>query len=310
MLGYVRINKPELKVREYEIYTGYYCGVCKYIGKTYGQLPRMALSYDAAFLALLLASLDDTSDAPVQEHCIAHHIQKKTVIRNAAIEYAGDVMLILAWYKLLDDANDEGKVSAKATMILMKRIFRKLSRKHLDLCSGIEEHLNRLSSLEKSKCDNLDIVAEEFSKIMEVIFSEGGKYLYGEEPAKERQPESDGMFLSIDEELTPSQALAKIGYHMGKWVYIIDAADDIEDNIETGAYNPLIYRFDFDGENETAAQFRERIRESLNFNLYHYLAVLSNCVNNLDIKKNKGIIDNVIYFGLNQKTEEILRRSE
>lgn len=310
MLGYVRINKPELKVREYEVYTGYYCGVCKYIGKTYGQLPRMALSYDAAFLALVLASLDDEQDKPVQEHCIAHHIQKKTIIRNKAIEYAGDVMLILAWYKLLDDAHDEGKKTAKATAMLLKRIFKKLRRKHPHLCAGIEEHLNRLSELEKSKCDSLDMVAEEFSKIMEVIFAEGGKLLYGDSDAKCTRSNGDGMFLSIDEELSPADALAKIGYHLGKWVYVIDAADDIEDNIQTGAYNPLLYRFGFDAGKESTAEFRERIRESLNFNLFHYLAVLSNYVNILDIKKNKGIIDNVIYFGLNQKTEEIVRRSE
>ena len=64
MLGYVKIDKGELKVREYEVYTGYYCGICKSIGKRYGQLPRMALSYDAAFLAVLLASLDGGSDTP------------------------------------------------------------------------------------------------------------------------------------------------------------------------------------------------------------------------------------------------------
>ena len=92
MLGYVKIDKGELKVREYEVYTGYYCGVCKSIGRRYGQLPRMVLSYDAAFLAILLASLSDESNTPVQEHCIAHPvIKKKTVIRNRAIDYAGDV---------------------------------------------------------------------------------------------------------------------------------------------------------------------------------------------------------------------------
>ena len=98
MLGYVRIDKGELKVREYEIYTGYYCGVCKSIGARYGQLPRMTLSYDAAFLAVLLASFDDAPDIPVPEHCIGHHIKKKTVIRNEAVDFAADVMLILAWY--------------------------------------------------------------------------------------------------------------------------------------------------------------------------------------------------------------------
>lgn len=319
MLGYVRIDKGELKVREYEVYCGYYCGVCKYIGKEYGQLPRMALSYDAAFLAVMLASLDESSDMPTHEHCIAHHIQKKTVIRNEAIEYAGDVMLILAWYKLLDDANDEGKKYAKATMLLLRRIFRKLRKKHNALCRGIETHLKELSELEKSKCDSIDMAAESFAKIMEVIFAEGIRYLYGEtdenagmEGSAEMRGDG-GAFLSIDdipENLTPRKALAKIGYHLGKWIYLIDAADDIEENIESGSYNPLIYRFSFDGAAESAAEFRKRIEEALNFNLFHYLAVIGNSVNSLDIKKNKGIIENIIYFGLNRKTEEIIRRTE
>ena len=308
MLGYVQIFKPELKVREYEIYMGYYCGVCKYIGKTYGQLPRMVLSYDAAFLALLLACVDETPDAPVQEHCVMHHIKNKTIIRNAAIEYAGDVMLILAWYKMLDDANDEGKLYAKASARLLKRLHRKLVQKYPALCDGIEINLAKLNGLEKARCASLDEAAESFSKIMEVIFREGARLLY---PTSQHLHETFG----------------RTGYHMGKWIYLIDAADDIEENIESGAYNPLLYRFayrgatdgDADGadgdpagaaEPESPQQFRERIRGNLEFNLYQYLAVLSQQTGSLDIQKNQGIIDNVIYFGMNRKTEEILNKTD
>ena len=177
MLGYVQIFKPELKVREYEVYMGYYCGVCKYIGAEYGQLPRMVLSYDAAFLALLLACVDETPDAPVQEHCIAHHIKDKTIIRNRAVEYAGDVMLILAWYKMLDDAQDEGKIYAKASARLLKRLHRKLVNKYPALCDGIEINLAKLNGLEKAKCASLDEAAESFSKIMDVIFREGDRLI-------------------------------------------------------------------------------------------------------------------------------------
>ena len=97
---------------------------------------------------------------------------------------------------------------------------------------------------------------------------------------------------------------------MGKWIYMIDAADDIEENADTGAYNPLIYRFNYDENLETTAQFRERIESDLRFNLYHYLAILSDYIDSLDIKKNKGIIENVIYLGLNRKTEEIITRKD
>lgn len=302
MLGYVKIDKAELKVREYEVYTGYYCGICKSIGKRYGQLPRMALSYDAAFLAVMLESLSDRSDLPAQEHCIAHpFIKKKTIIRNNAIDYAADIMLILAWYKLADDANDEGKLYAKATMKLLKRIYKKLRKSYPKLCDSMETYLAQLSALEKEKCDSIDMAAEAFSKIMELIFSEGVSAIYSPDELSPGDPEKFGQIRNV---------MGSIGYHMGKWVYMIDAVDDIEENVETGAYNPLIYRFGFDGDSETVSGFRTRIEPDLRFNLYHYLAMLGNYIDSLDIKKNKGIIENVIYLGLNRKTEEIITRTD
>ena len=325
MLGYVKIDKGELKVREYEVYTGYYCGVCKSIGRRYGQLPRMVLSYDAAFLAILLASLSDESDTPVQEHCIVHPvIKKKTVIRNRAIDYAGDVMLILAWYKLADDAADEGKAYAKPVMLMMKRIFRRLNSLYPELCSSVKCHLSALSALEREKCASIDMAAEAFSKIMEDIFTEGLQAVYGSEPPQQTSPGADRSDYGIsgasgmqDEPCgfaSPGndtrELLARAGYHLGKWVYMIDAVDDIEENIESGAYNPLLFRFKFDAANETADEFRARIEPDLRFNLYHYLAMLSRCTDSLDIRKNAGIIENVIYFGLNRKTEEIIMRTD
>ena len=321
MLGYVKIDKGELKVREYEVYTGYYCGVCKSIGRRYGQLPRMVLSYDAAFLAILLASLSDESDTPVQEHCIAHPvIKKKTVIRNRAIDYAGDVMLILAWYKLADDAADEGKAYAKPVMLMMKRIFRRLNSLYPELCSSVKCHLSALSALEREKCASIDMAAEAFSKIMEDIFTEGLQAVYGSEPPQQKPPGDRGApgISGMQDEpcgfASPGndtrELLARAGYHLGKWIYMIDAVDDIEENIESGAYNPLLFRFKFDAANETADEFRARIEPDLRFNLYHYLAMLSRCTDSLDIRKNAGIIENVIYFGLNRKTEEIIMRTD
>ena len=236
MLGYVIADKPELKMREYEVYSGYYCGVCKSIGRRYGQLPRMVLSYDAAFLALLLAALDGEPEEPTREHCMVHPIKKKTIVSNDAIDYAADVMLILAWHKLIDDANDEGKVYAKAAVATLKGIYRKLESARPDLCRKVETHLSALTQLEKDKCENLDRVAEEFAKIMEAILEEG----------------------PIPENFREAEAMKRIGYHLGKWIYLMDAIDDIEDNIESGAYNPLIYRFAYQHGEENGKQGREQ----------------------------------------------------
>lgn len=305
MLGYVKIDKGELKVREYEIYCGYYCGICKSIGRRYGQLPRMALSYDAAFLAIFLAALGEAPDEPLQEHCAVHHIQKKTMLYGDAVDYAGDIMLILAWYKLMDDAHDEGKTYAKATMLLLRGIYRKLREEYLSLCETMEKNLRTLSALEDEKCASIDAAAEAFSKIMEAIFTEGVRRIYPDSTLQvcEAQDSADG-----DGETLPNIA-GRIGYHLGKWIYLIDAADDIEDNIETGAYNPLLYRFDYEP-GEDVGEFRARIDERLRFNLIHYLAIISRDIEALPLRKNRGILENIIYLGLNRKTEEILTRTE
>ncbi len=285
MLGYVTADKPELKMREYEVYSGYYCGVCKSIGRRYGQLPRMVLSYDAAFLALLLAGLERVEDDPTREHCIIHPIKKKTIVANDAIDYAGDVMLILAWFKLQDDANDEGKLYAKAALKTMKGIYRKLEKARPQLCSKISEHLAQLSQLEKAKCDSLDQAAEAFAKIMEAIFEEG----------------------PVPEGFHEQEVLRRIGYHLGKWIYLIDAIDDIDENIESGAYNPLLYRFKYEPGEE---DFRGRIMETCRFNLFHYLGEISNSLDLLSMRKNKGVIENIIYKGLLKQTEEMTRKEE
>ena len=233
-------------------------------------------------------------------------------------------MLILAWYKLADDAADEGKAYAKPVMLMMKRIFRRLNSLYPELCSSVKCHLSALSALEREKCASIDMAAEAFSKIMEDIFTEGLRAVYGSEPPQQKPPGADrsdygisgasGMqngpcgFASPGSDTR--ELLARAGYHLGKWVYMIDAVDDIEENIESGAYNPLLFRFKFDAANETADEFRARIEPDLRFNLYHYLAMLSRCTDSLDIRKNAGIIENVIYFGLNRKTEEIIMRTD
>ena len=285
MLGYVTVEKAELKMIEYEIYNAYYCGICKSIGRRFGQIPRMVLSYDAAFLSILLASLEETQDCPKQEHCLVHPVKKKTVISNEAIDYAADVMLILAWHKLMDDARDEGKAYAKAAVKVLGGIYRKLEKRQPDLCRMIEGNLHELTQLERMKCANLDEAAESFSKIMENVLTG-----YKELSESERR------------------VLSGVGYHLGKWIYLIDALDDVRKDIKSGAYNPLVYRFEYNSSKESPEEFLKRIKEDVRRNLLIYLSEMSKALELLDIKKNRGIIENIAYFGLLRKTETILNQ--
>lgn len=285
MLGYVTADKPELKMREFEVYSGYYCGVCKSISRRYGQIPRMVLSYDAAFLALLLAGLEGKADEPDRERCIANPFKKKTIVQNRAIDYSADVMLILAWHKLLDDAHDEGKLYAKAAVKAMKRLYKRLEQARPVLCRKVEENLSTLTLLEDEKCSSLDEAAETFAKIMEAIFEEG----------------------PVPENFREQEVLRRIGYHLGKWIYLMDAIDDIEENIESGAYNPLLYRFDYKKEQESSADFKIRIMETCRFNLFHYLGEIGIAADLLTLKKNRSIIENIIYKGLLRRTENLTK---
>ncbi|MEA4923215.1 MAG: DUF5685 family protein [Eubacteriaceae bacterium] len=285
MLGYVTTENAELKMKDYELYSGYYCGVCKSIGKRYGQVPRLVLSYDAAFLALLLAGVTDNENTVSREHCIIHHIKKKTVVRNDVVDYSGDVMLILAWHNIEDDANDEGKIYAKATLKAMKGLYKKLESKRNRLCEDIKEGLAELAECEKRKADSIDGPGSAFGKIMAAVMT-------GYEPAS-----------------GSARALAGIGYHLGMWIYLMDAWDDLEKDIDSGSYNPLIYRFEYE-DGESKDNFRKRIYDDVERNLMIYLAELSKSADLLDIRRNKDIIENIIYMGLLRRTEKALGKDE
>lgn len=287
MLGYVTIEKNELKIREYDIYRGYYCGVCKSIGARYGQLPRMILSYDAAFLAMVHASLSPGEDAPDREHCLIHPIKKNPVLSGLAVDYAGDVMILLAWHKLMDDVRDERKFSSLLGLLPLLRAFRRIRKTMPALSGRTKDHLDRLSALEKAKCASLDETADCFAKILEDVMSEG--------PGATSE--------------SSRRVLARLGYHLGKWIYLMDAWEDLEGNLKSGAYNPLVCRYGYQSA-ESPEEFKDRIRESCRWNLMVSLEETAKAADLLDIQKNRSIIENIVYMGLLRRTEAALRKEE
>ena len=275
MLGYVTIAKGELKIKEYDIYQGYYCGICKAMGRRCSQLSRMTLSYDSVFLAMVLAALDDMADEMEMQHCIAHPIRKKPVVLNQkAIDYAADVMVILAYHKFLDDWQDEKSPIGLAGKMALGRAYRKLSTQYPEVCRKVEAGLAALSKLEAEKSSSLDLTAGAFAEVMEPLFA---GYL-GEERAAEQR------------------VLAHLGRALGRWIYVIDALDDYAKDQEEGNYNPLLYR--------------KNGLEGVGDLLYHYLADMMNAYDLLDIKKNKAIIENIIFMGLRQRTDAVLKERE
>ena len=270
MLGYVSVSKDSLSESELEIYRGYYCGVCKSMSR-YGQFPRLALSYDSVFLALLLGSLKDDTEEITEEHCIIHHIKKNPVVRHSdEIDYAADMLLLLAYYNFLDDKRDEHRARGVLGSTLLKTAYNKLESKYPRVSKEIEKGINELAILEKEKSESLDLTSNAFGTILRSVFT--------------------GYYRDDN----TNRVLGELGYNLGRWIYIMDALDDFEEDKKNASYNPLIYR--------------ESGKEAIDDTVFNYLGRVSACTDLLDIKKNKGIIDNVILFGLRGRTESLLNK--
>jgi hypothetical protein len=284
VFGYILPEKPELKIKEYDVFRAYYCGVCKSIGKRCGQLKRFLLNYDTTFLALFLSSLEIKDIHICPQKCAAHPLKRRLIAEGTkAIEYASDINVLLAYYNLLDNWKDEKSIKSGAATLLLNSSRKKLMKEYKEKCAIIEKKLQELTKLESGKCSSMDRAAEPFAKLMEEIFA----------------------YAPLCSDPKTEKALRWIGYNVGKWVYILDAFDDIEKDIIKSSYNPLLLQYGYN--NGNVQEFKISIKTKVEFNLTYTLGEIARTCELLDFKKNKGLIENIVYMGMLRKTEQILK---
>ncbi|MGE4282965.1 MAG: DUF5685 family protein [Clostridia bacterium] len=285
MFGYVTPYKDELKVREYNWFKAYYCGLCKTLGKEFNQAVRMGLNYDFAFLALLLSSMDDQKEEMRAQGCITNPIKKKPVIlTNRNIEYSAYMSVILTYFKLLDDWKDERSIQALAALLAYLRPVRKARKRYPEKCERVKESLNKLFELEKKKCDIIDESAHAFAELMQEIFVPP----YIENEKVER-------------------VLQWLGYNLGRWIYILDAFYDMEKDIKKKSYNPILLQYKYDN-GENIQIFTERISKQIEMSLTFTLDNMAGSFELLDIKHNSAILQNIIYMGTRHRMQQIFKK--
>lgn len=320
MLGYVLPDKGELKVKEFEIYSSYYCGLCKAAGARHGQIPRLVLSYDFVFLAMLMAAISETTDKIEEFRCFVHPAKKRNyLLRTSEIDYAADMMILLGYHNLKDDFQDEKSPVGLIGKTALSGAYKKINVNLSEKSRVISERLAELGKLEKENCSSLDQVAEPFAKLMEELM-DFQDYIQVQEQNQQvqrqnKQAQEQNQQVQEQNQVQNKHAESlryayrRIGYHLGKWIYLIDAFDDIEKDVKSGSYNPLIRQFSFDtGENEgeDISSFRNRIRDSVKLNIMLYLSSIAEVFELLPVKKNKNILENIIYVGLLRRTDEVL----
>lgn len=273
MFGYVKVAKDELKVREYNVYKSYYCGLCKTLKSEYGYLSRFGLNYDSVFLALLLSSVTNDDYDCKNEICIAHPTKKTPIMKkNDSLIYSAAVMMILTLLKLEDDIRDEKSIKAVITYCLLIRAKRKVKKRYRELYNTCRNQINKLSNLENNMCKNIDELSDCFANLLKILFAPD---FINDEPSK--------------------RILSHIGYMLGRFIYILDAYEDIEKDKKNNSFNPFNLSSD--------CLNKDEIYDILSFNL----SSMASSYELLDLKINKPILDNIIYLGLSGVLDKTIK---
>jgi hypothetical protein len=285
LFGYVSVHKPELKVKEFEIYNAVYCGLCRHLGCTYGALSKLCLNYDLTFLALLQAALQDGCDGYEQKKCRANPLKKCTYCKNDSKfqDYAAAVCVSLTDLKLLDEVCDSGFL--KSLFFRFLRLFssswsKKAYKKYPFLEDTLTEYRLGQAEAENTADCSLDLAAEPTAKALSRIFE----------------------FISPDEK--HKFVLSKMGYCIGKWVYLCDVADDIEKDIKKGNFNPV--KNDVPEGVDPKKYAEERLLPNMNV----CFVECGKYSELLDYKKYKSIVDNIIYDGLKNRQAKIFEEEK
>lgn len=255
MFGYVVMNKPEIKFKDYDMYRSFYCGLCRELKEQYGVSGQITLSYDMTFVVLLLSGLYEPPTKKGTTRCIVHPIRKQPVRRNEITEYGADMNIFLTYYKCKDDWNDEKKLLKLAFGKLLERKEKQSEERWKNKIEVIVSCLNELSEYEKMGETNVDKVSGCFGRIMGEIFA------YKEDVWE--------------------QTLRQMGFYFGKFIYLMDAYDDVEEDIKKENYNPFAKEYIMEGfddkvKNMLIMMMAETCREFEKLPIIEYVDILRN----------------------------------
>ncbi len=266
MFGYIKVSKGDLKIKEYELYRGVYCTLCKTLGKNYGVISRFTLNYDFTFLALLNMSLKEGCDKFNAKHCTFNPFKKCNYCeKRDDFQMPAAAAMIMTYYKLLDNIADEKGLKKLAYISFkpfLKFANKKAAFKYPLIEKIVSDYIARQTRLENDDCYEVDRVADPTAKALSEILM-----LCSDDPSQKR-------------------VLQRLGYCLGRYIYLLDAYCDLKDDIKKGRFNPL--------KNKT----REEIDPYIKAQIYFCINEAAKAFELLDIKKYKSVLGNIIYLGL------------
>ena len=266
MFGYVIVNKPELKIKDFDIYRSFYCGLCQCLKKEFGQLSRFSLNYDMTFLAILLTALYEPPTEEKMKRCMVHPMQKRRMYDNIYLSYAAEMTIVLTYLKCEDNWQDEHSHTSHMYQKVLKHRYESIKQKYPEKVTRIEKALTALGEEEKKGTKDLDLLASYTGRFMAEIL------------------------CYKEDEWAPT--LKTMGDYLGRYIYLLDAYDDLEEDKKKQCFNPLL-------EEAKKSDFDERMRTILE------LMISASCeaFEILPVIAYADIIRNVLYTGIWAKYE-------
>lgn len=271
MLGVMTIRKDELKFREFDRYQGFYCGLCRAIGRRCGGVCRMALSFEMTFAAMLLTALYETQTSEEKHRCAFHPVHRRLTLGNEAIDYCADLSAIVSYYDLLDGWEDERRVDRLAESRLLRSAALRAGEALPRQRQAVERYVAALHEVERRNEANLDAAAN----------------LTGELMAE----------LMVMREDVYARDLREMGFYLGKFIYLCDSYEDIERDRKKGSYNPLLSRSE---DPDFAANCEQMLGDMM--------ARATQAFERLPILQDAEIMRNILYSGVWLRFENATER--
>lgn len=276
MFGYVIVDRDSLSDENKKIYQAYYCGLCQRLRTRYGAKGQLLLNYDIVFLQLLLTGLYEPREQ-IRENfsCHLHPFKKRQLRENELLEYCSSMNVMLAYHNLQDDWHDNHNFIKHSYAKWLQKDYEQAKHDYPRQANAVENYMKKLSGYEQSNEPNVDLVAGLTGEMLGELFAYKKDEWYDE--------------------------LKNLGMFLGKFIYLMDAYEDVDQDIKHGRYNPLIAL---------------RQDSSQNFELICNLqmtTMISECAKSferLPILLYSDILRNILYSGVWSKYHYIRRKRE
>lgn len=272
MFGYVRPLKSELKMRQWDMYKSLYCGLCHALKERCGFAARFTVNYDFTFLALVMSAISEEKFCAQEKRCIASPAKKRKICAsNSALDFSADTSVILTYWKLKDEIRDLkfiSSVPARIAALLLKGAYQRAQIKHPEFSKCVKDCLGELSEMEKNMLASIDAPADTFARILKSLADE------------------------IEDE-KKRRIISQMLYHIGRYIYLTDALDDLEEDIKACRYNPIAARF-----NITEMPLNAEIAEQIKETIAQSIKASATAFELIDAGEYDGLIRNILTLGL------------